>query len=237
MLEQQQAQLVNGLQELYKRLIAGQEWEGPLLDEGENGRPLTHDILSGLGVLQHESGSPSEAFEDDLEALQHRLLDDGSQHTRRTHSPDSEEEAASGNNCFLDLQPDRSYQIGNAPIPSRQTFPPNTQNLYSNRSWPGISASTPLRPPSMQHHPAFPSNVKPNPHPMGLNAPSWMDSPMSYEDNGNFLQMGAFPALEDVTTNRTSISPLAMDGEIPTTMATTWTEDEFTKFLNSTLGQ
>ena len=238
MLEQQQTQLVNGLQELYRRLTTGQEWEGPLLDDGDNGRPLTHDILSGLGVLHYESGSPSEAFEDDLEALQHRLLDDGTQPPRRTHSPDSEEEAVSNNNCFLDLQPDRPFQLSNIQLASRQTYPPNAQNLYSNRSWPGLTTSAPLGPP-IQQHPIFPSpsNVKPSPNPMSLNPQSWIDSPMSYGDNGSFLPISGFSTLEDITTNRTSISPLAMDTDLPVTMAPTWTEDDFNKFLNSTLGQ
>ena len=235
MLEQQQAQLVNGLQELYRRLTTGQEWEGPLLDDGDNGRPLTHDILDGLGVLQNESGSPSEAFEDDLEALQHRLRDDGSQPVQRTHSPESEEEVTSNANCFMDLQPDRTF-IGNNHMPSRQPFSMNTQNLYSQRSWPGVPASAPLRPPPM-HHPIYSSNVKSGPNPMALGPQSWMDSPMTYEDNGSFLSMNGFANMDDVTTSRASISPLAMDNDLPSTMAPNWTEDDFTKFLNSTLGQ
>ena len=235
MLEQQQAQLVNGLQELYKRLITGQEWEGPLLDDGENGRPLTHDILDGLGVLQNDSGSPSEAFEDDLEALQGRLRDDRSQPVQRNHSSDSEEEVASNANCFMDLQPDRPF-IGNNHMPSRQSFPINAQNIYSQRSWPGVPASAPLRHTPM-HHPVFPPNVKSSPNPMALSPQSWMDSPMTYEENGTFLPMNGFSHLDDITTNRTSISPLAMDNDLPGTIAPTWTEDDFTKYLNSTFGQ
>jgi hypothetical protein len=33
MLEQQQAQLVSGLKEMYQRLLKAAAWEGPLLDE------------------------------------------------------------------------------------------------------------------------------------------------------------------------------------------------------------
>ena len=50
MLEQQQKQLVAGLEKLYRLLQDGQPWpEAPL--ETQNGRVLAHDILRGLGLL------------------------------------------------------------------------------------------------------------------------------------------------------------------------------------------
>ncbi|KAI9680830.1 MAG: hypothetical protein M1817_004270 [Caeruleum heppii] len=51
MLEQQQVQLVVGLRELYQRTKNGAAWNGPPLADTENGHPLTHDILEGLGIL------------------------------------------------------------------------------------------------------------------------------------------------------------------------------------------
>ncbi|RMY94359.1 hypothetical protein D0864_05546 [Hortaea werneckii] len=50
MLEQQQGQLVSGLQHMYRRLIKTQAWTGPKLDE-VNGAPLTHNI-GGTGLTQ-----------------------------------------------------------------------------------------------------------------------------------------------------------------------------------------
>lgn len=51
MLEQQQAWLVSGLQALYHQNIRGQGWSGEPLKLESNGFPLTHDLLSHLGVL------------------------------------------------------------------------------------------------------------------------------------------------------------------------------------------
>lgn len=51
MLEHEQAQLIAGLRELYRRLISGEQWPGDPLIQAENGNPLTHDILERLGLL------------------------------------------------------------------------------------------------------------------------------------------------------------------------------------------
>ena len=52
MLEQQQRQLVAGIQELYKRTQSGLGWTGPSLKDTQDGNPLTHDILYALGALE-----------------------------------------------------------------------------------------------------------------------------------------------------------------------------------------
>ncbi|KAJ5117298.1 hypothetical protein N7526_011407 [Penicillium atrosanguineum] len=51
MLEQQQSWLVHGLQVLYHRAIEDESWSEDLLKAETNGHPLTHDILTRLGVL------------------------------------------------------------------------------------------------------------------------------------------------------------------------------------------
>lgn len=91
MLEQQQGQLVAGLQETYRRLLAANLWPGPELDERE-GHPLTHDILSALDILQHKLDGSVEMFEDDTEKLQQRLLAHGApyMHRRGSISSDSD---------------------------------------------------------------------------------------------------------------------------------------------------
>jgi hypothetical protein len=70
MLEQQQAWLVNGLQELYRRNLEGEGWPGEQLKLEPNGHPLTHDLLMRLGALD---GSKGERFEEHPEALQQDL--------------------------------------------------------------------------------------------------------------------------------------------------------------------
>ena len=52
MLERQHAQLIAGLQELYRRTQNGGGWTGPRLEVENLNQPLTHKILEALGVLQ-----------------------------------------------------------------------------------------------------------------------------------------------------------------------------------------
>jgi hypothetical protein len=67
MLEQQHAWLVNGLQELYRRANEGKGWPGEPLKTEPNGHPLTHNLLTQLGVLDHTKG---EKFVENMEAMQ-----------------------------------------------------------------------------------------------------------------------------------------------------------------------
>ncbi|KIW15054.1 hypothetical protein PV08_07841 [Exophiala spinifera] len=90
MLESQQAQLVAGLQELYKRVQNGQGWTGPALKETSNGTPLTHDILERLGALKQDGNTTThDTFEEDLNTLQQRLIADGAGFMQRQPSHDS----------------------------------------------------------------------------------------------------------------------------------------------------
>lgn len=59
MLERQHNQMVLGLQELYYRLLKASLWEGEPLDVS-TGRPLTHDILASLNLLD-DQGDDDEA--------------------------------------------------------------------------------------------------------------------------------------------------------------------------------
>lgn len=87
MLEQQQAQLVAGLQDLYRRTQTGQGWEGSPLQESDRGTPLTHDILDRLGALKVRGQNPSpERFEENVDALQQRLFANGAGPMQRTPS-------------------------------------------------------------------------------------------------------------------------------------------------------
>lgn len=87
MLEQQQGQLVSGLQEMYHRLLAGERWTGARLSEAA-GHPLTHDILAALNLLEakDDGSSEMEAFEDDCEKLQARLYRAGAPSVARKGS-------------------------------------------------------------------------------------------------------------------------------------------------------
>ena len=93
MLEQQQTQLVAGLQELYHRLLASGQWHGDALSES-SGHPLTHDILAALDLLEmrRDGSGDSEKFEDDVRILQQRLFDAGAPRMRRKASVSSDSE-------------------------------------------------------------------------------------------------------------------------------------------------
>ncbi|KAI9823280.1 MAG: hypothetical protein M1832_002504 [Thelocarpon impressellum] len=90
MLEQQQAQLVAGLQDLYRRIHDGSGWTGAPLRNGGQGAPLTHDILEQLGALKTEHGGEAATFEEDLQLLQYRLFEGGARPMSRHRSPASE---------------------------------------------------------------------------------------------------------------------------------------------------
>lgn len=93
MLEQQQTQLVSGLQEMYKRLSAANAWSGPALNES-NGHPLTHDILAALDLLESKQDGTGEmeTFEEDCQKLQSKLIAEGAGFTQRRGSFSSDSE-------------------------------------------------------------------------------------------------------------------------------------------------
>ncbi|GAB7346156.1 hypothetical protein MBLNU457_4901t1 [Dothideomycetes sp. NU457] len=88
MLEQQQGQLVAGLQETYRRLMDANLWPGAPLSETE-GHPLTHDILARLNIVSNKTDA-DDMFEEDCEALQQRLVNQGAPYMTRRGSNDSE---------------------------------------------------------------------------------------------------------------------------------------------------
>ncbi|KAI9891605.1 MAG: hypothetical protein M1814_002539 [Vezdaea aestivalis] len=90
MLEQQQSQLVSGLQELYQRTQNGKGWTGKPLKDSGSGHPLTHDILESLGALKYEPSSRQMSFEEDLESMQRQLFGNGALAMRRQSSEGSE---------------------------------------------------------------------------------------------------------------------------------------------------
>lgn len=85
MLEQQQVWLVHGLQELYRRTTEGEGWPGDRLKPEPNGHPLTHDLLTRLGALDH---TKSERFEENTDAMQQELWHSNAGHMQRQESSD-----------------------------------------------------------------------------------------------------------------------------------------------------
>lgn len=69
-LEQQHEWLVDGLQQLYRRLRDGEGWPGGPVSLDHHGLPCSHELLTRLGALDESKG---EHFEEDTGALQQRL--------------------------------------------------------------------------------------------------------------------------------------------------------------------
>ena len=90
MLEQQQTQLVKGLQELYRRLVSNQGWKGSPLQNTSSGHPLTHDILERLDALRVDGHPDVVHFEEDTEKLQRKLIADGATSMQRQESMESD---------------------------------------------------------------------------------------------------------------------------------------------------
>ncbi|KAK4934395.1 Fluconazole resistance protein 1 [Elasticomyces elasticus] len=154
MLESQQAQLIYGLQEFYKRMQNGQGWTGAPLKETSNGMPLTHDILERLGAFKQDGNATHEGFEADLNVLQQRLIAGGAGFMQREHSYDSHPESSAPSPIYESLakRPDFSHpfnfnQLPPTP-PNRSSYPhniravptkshtyPHTVTTNSNFSW------------------------------------------------------------------------------------------------------
>lgn len=101
--------MVEGLQEMYRRLNRVGAWPGPDLFE-PNGHPLVHDMLSTLGLLEKgcESTQPKQKFEDDCEVLRTKLVQDDHRSTTSTaRSPKSTPDTKSSN-CWISEYKDKS---------------------------------------------------------------------------------------------------------------------------------
>ena len=222
MLEHQQAQLVNGLQELYKLSTSGKGWEGPLLNESSSGRPLTHDILNRLGVVQPDSQNNYGTFDDDPEALHQRLVKEGADMVPRRESLDSDRESSQAS--IYDpishrdslSNPFAAVQLPTPPLCS----PSDVQSLdaHPRRQWHPFSKGSQVRPQSLQIHPGY-TNWDTSMNPLALQGHRWVDSPLPYETHNGFLPTD-FPDISNTDTN------VAMPD---------WIEDDFSSFLNSTM--
>ncbi|KAE8422624.1 hypothetical protein BDV36DRAFT_279758 [Aspergillus pseudocaelatus] len=91
MLEQQQTWLVNGLQELYRRLLEGDGWQGEPLEREANGQPLIHDLLTQLGTVDQ---SKHERLEESTDSMQQALWKNGAGHMQRQDTSDTSSESA-----------------------------------------------------------------------------------------------------------------------------------------------
>lgn len=134
MLEQQQEQLVGGLQVLYDMVINEKGWKGAPLKKWKNGYPLTHDILERLRLLKTGPAADSDmyiegGFEEDLETLRKRL-------------------AAKGDGLAQTDSTESDYH-SQTPYPDRQSSP---QDFFTNVQFPPLNHLPPPTPPRQYLH-------------------------------------------------------------------------------------
>ncbi|KAF2166230.1 hypothetical protein M409DRAFT_55093 [Zasmidium cellare ATCC 36951] len=145
MLEQQQQQLVSGLQEMYKRLVAANAWTGAALSE-TNGHPLTHDILAALDLLEskQDGSGEMETFEEDCAKLQSKLIAEGAGFTQRRGSFSSDSEHSQHGHA-------RSVSHGTPVLSKPAVFKDNF-----NFSAPPSPPADPSPMPAPRHRQSFP---------------------------------------------------------------------------------
>jgi hypothetical protein len=172
MLEIQQAQLVIGLQKLYKLITDGRGWIGSPLKETRHGTPLTHDILEQLGALKQDEHSTREAFQEDTNLMQQCL--------RKTGVGSTNHYAASG----IESEVAESTMLDNNP-----EYSPFFTDLYT------LPPTPPDQSPSSQSAVAIPSKIQAYPqlplnrvamNPAFLQKQSWDQQNGLVHDNLNF---------------------------------------------------
>ena len=120
MLERQHTQLVAGLQELYRRIQAGESF--PALELGDHGQPLIHKILESSGVLRGDDWEDNngDVFDTELSWRNFDLLQSGTQDYASVYG-DSHSTSPATQTTFL-------------PMSNTQTAFPNSTIMAKRRS-------------------------------------------------------------------------------------------------------
>lgn len=197
MLEQQQNQLVNGLQELYALVIGRASWKGAPLKESANGHPLTHDILERLGVLKLDVNVGTEAFEENLDVLRQRLTAEANTRIpphRRSPSSDNQSHVS-----FPEVASPRHY-FGDS-FHSLRQFPPTPPMQSPNEEQPYTLSPVDCQSQLDVRASLDPSVLQSHPPPMGH-----QQSPM-YDESLDFLNFDLPPNFDPSNPLQESISP------------------------------
>ena len=219
MLENQQLQLVSGLQELYKRARSGQGWSGAPLKETSHGLPLTHDILERLGALKQEGHNSIESFEEDLNVLQQRLIANGATMMQREPSHDDSSDSAAS----------PTYE----PIHQKPKF-----------SNPFLLQQYPPTPPNRSPYPQAPRNVSTksqlsysHPTPSAQSSLAWSTPATDFDDSMDFMQYES--PMMDNTMDLTSFPPHMFQDQMapsainPFMTMKDWTgQEDFSRYVN-----
>ena len=209
MLEQQQQQLVTGLQELYELVIKNQGWKGAPLKESTNGHPLTHDILERLGALKLDSNVEHERFEDDLDILRQRLAMDAAETPKKLVDSNYQTQSS-----FIESVSPKDYFKD--PCPALNQFPP-TPPIQS----PHQQAHTSIRYIGSQNHAHTESGLDPSI--LQSQRQTWMQQQSAiYDENLDYLRFdppSSFDALD-----------VMQDSSSPCLPISPWLDDDLSPF-------
>ena len=219
MLEHQQQQLVNGLQELYKLALQGNSWEGAPLNDNGTGRPLTHDILSRLGVLAQDNQEG--AFDDDLESMQQRLIRDGAGMVTRGGDSSASSDGSKSPSRMSIFESSSMQRVPSTPFVEQLPTPPMHSPLQQTVPMKGSHARSQTAP-----TPSFVQWDGSNVHPSQLNSANWCSSPISFEGQ----MMNDFQMFTGVQS-----SPSDLMLTSPDVAMSNWAEEDFSNFLNTSL--
>jgi hypothetical protein len=224
MLEQQQAQLVGGLQELYRRLQNGQGWEGAPLRESSHGTPLTHDILERLGALKSSRhNSEVEHFEEDLNSLQRRLLANGAGLMQRAPSDSGSD---SGHSPIFEQISHRMpftdpYSFGKLP-----PTPPTPSQLPTN---------SPSSFRSKDHSETYPFPSQKIVDESVVEGQTWASAEMTVDDGMDLLNQYDSPMNLDTISNPLDAAQMPIGTIAPYLSMRDWNHDvDFQRYFSST---
>ncbi|KAL1963809.1 hypothetical protein VTN77DRAFT_7740 [Rasamsonia byssochlamydoides] len=231
MLEQQQAWLVHGLQELYRRTHEGEGWPGEPLKPEANGHPLTHDLLSRLGALDQSKG---EHFEENTEVMQQELWRQNAGCMQRQESSDGSSDSAHSPVVNTTTSSTRF-----ADAVARHQLPPTPPSYSPSRAQP-LSIKTEPTTMSSLSNPAYSAamSVQGVVDPVALQGPQqpWPQNTFSPFDEMDLMNTADYTTLSfDDQTQNTS-SPL-FNRQMPMNCLPSTgffdPNDDFNQFLNA----
>lgn len=196
MLEQQQQQLVTGLQELYELVINNQGWKGAPLQESTNGHPLTHDILERLGALKIDPNVEHERFEENLDILRQKMVVESAESPQSRlvdshfQNPSPFSEGTSPTHYLKD------------PCPTLHQFPP-TPPIQSPPQQPQASV-TYINP---QNHTHSQASLDPSMLQSQRQQPWVHQQPMIYDENLDYLRFDPSSSFDTLNVMQDSTSP------------------------------
>lgn len=129
MLERQHAQLIAGLQELYRRMQNGDGWPGLRIEAVNHNQPLTHKILEALGVLHPNEWEDTESVDDTWQDLEKEGQEENewmystSPSTQATFSPNLPCQTAFPRSAIMSNRQSK-FQTSLAPITQTLSMPP-----------------------------------------------------------------------------------------------------------------